>query len=161
MLRSTIAIALLAASTTTVSAQAFPGRDYVIHNFKFESGETLPELRMHYVTLGQPRKDAAGIVRNAVIINHGTTGSGVTFVGHTWADQSYGPGQILDTTKFYIVIPDGIGHGKIRCGASAWVDGKTILEGRFSTFAVAVSGYCFCANRVILTRSTSSRPAEM
>jgi homoserine O-acetyltransferase len=111
-LRSTIAIALFAAfAPPMVDAQTFPGRDYVIHNFKFESGETLPELRMHYVTLGQPRKDAGGIVRNAVIINHGTTGSGSTFIGHTWGDQSYGPGQILDTSKFYIVIPDGIGHG--------------------------------------------------
>jgi homoserine O-acetyltransferase/O-succinyltransferase len=111
LLRSTIAIGLLAASTAPVAAQTFPGRDYVIRNFKFESGEILPELRMHYVTLGQPLKDASGIVRNAVIINHGTTGSGSTFVGRTWAGESYGPGQILDTTKFYIVIPDGIGHG--------------------------------------------------
>jgi hypothetical protein len=69
--------------------------------------------------------------------------------------------EILLKTEKATLVPDGIGHGKIRCGASAWVDGKTILEGRFSTFAAAVSGYCFCANRVILTQYRSGHCAEM
>jgi homoserine O-acetyltransferase len=72
MTRSKIALCLLACATT-VAAQQPAGADYVIRNFKFESGETLPELKIHYIALGTPRKDAGGIVRNAVIVMHGTT----------------------------------------------------------------------------------------
>ncbi|HEX3867074.1 MAG TPA: hypothetical protein VHV78_09985, partial [Gemmatimonadaceae bacterium] len=98
--------------TSRLPAQSFPGTDFVIKNFKFESGQSLPELRMHYIALGQPRKDAAGVVRNAVIINHGTTGSGAAFMGRTFGGELFGPGQPLDTSKYFVVLPDGIGHGK-------------------------------------------------
>jgi homoserine O-acetyltransferase len=105
--------ALLCSSLSLVAnAQAFPGKDFVIRNFKFESGETLPEMTVHYITAGQPHKDAAGVVRNAVIINHGTTGSGGGFMSRTFGGELFGPGQVLDTTKFFVVLPDGIGHGK-------------------------------------------------
>ena len=90
----------------------FPGGDYVVHNFKFESGETLPELRLHYIAFGHPRRDAQGMVRNAVIVLHGTTGSGSGFTSRTFAGELFGPGELLDTSKYYVVLPDGIGHGK-------------------------------------------------
>jgi homoserine O-acetyltransferase len=86
--------------------------DYVIKHFQFASGESLPELRIHYRTLGTPKKDAKGIVRNAVLIGHGTGGTGGQFVRPEFAGELFGPGQLLDATKFFIVLPDGIGHGK-------------------------------------------------
>jgi homoserine O-acetyltransferase len=87
--------------------------DYTIRNFKFQSGETLSELRLHYRTLGKPEKDAQGKTTNAVLIMHGTTGSGAQFVPRPeFADELFGKGQPLDATKFFIVLPDGIGHGK-------------------------------------------------
>src|SRR5438045_2364932 len=86
--------------------------DYTIRDFKFASGETLPELRVHYRTLGKPEKDAQGKTTNAVLIMHGTTGSGAQFFRPEFAGELFGPGQPLDATKFFIVLPDGIGHGK-------------------------------------------------
>ena len=85
--------------------------DFVIRNFRFTSGETLPELRMHYRTLGTPQKDAQGIVRNAVLIMHGTGGTGGQFTGRNFAGELFGPGQPLDAAKYYIILPDDIGHG--------------------------------------------------
>src|SRR5436309_3518494 len=82
------------------------------HDFRFDSGETLPELRLHYTTLGAPAKDAAGGVRNAVLILHGTSGDGKGFLREQFAGQLFGPGQLLDASRFYIILPDGIGHGK-------------------------------------------------
>jgi homoserine O-acetyltransferase len=112
-MRSFIAVLLLA--STAVVAQNYPAPtegDAVFKNFKFTSGETLPELRIHYRTLGDPRRDAQGIVRNAVLILHGTTGSGTQFIRPEFAGELFGVGQPLDVTKFFIVLPDGIGHGK-------------------------------------------------
>jgi homoserine O-acetyltransferase len=86
--------------------------DYTIRDFKFTSGETLPELRLHYRTLGKPEKDAQGKTTNAVLIMHGTTGSGAQFIRPEFAGELFGKDQPLDTTKFFIVLPDGIGHGK-------------------------------------------------
>jgi homoserine O-acetyltransferase len=86
--------------------------DYAVHDFKFASGETLPELRLHYRTLGKPEKDAQGKTTNAVLIMHGTTGSGAQFIRPEFAGELFGKDQPLDATKFFIVLPDGIGHGK-------------------------------------------------
>jgi len=86
--------------------------DYTIREFQFTSGETLPELRLHYRTLGKPEKDARGVTRNAVLIMHGTTGSGAQFIRPEFAGELFGKDQPLDATKFFIVLPDGIGHGK-------------------------------------------------
>ena len=86
--------------------------DFIAHNFKFTSGETMPELRLHYRTLGKAVKDAKGVTQNAVVIMHGTTGSGAQFIRPEFAGELFGPGQPLDTTKFFIVLPDDIGHGK-------------------------------------------------
>ncbi len=86
--------------------------DYTIHNFKFASGETLPELRIHYRTFGKIDKDDQGKTRNAILIMHGTTGSGAQFIRPEFAGELFGKDQPLDATKFFIVLPDGIGHGK-------------------------------------------------
>ena len=87
------------------------GRDYVIHGFRFESGETLPDLRLHYIALGSPKRDAHGVVRNAVMVLHGTTGSGAGFMSPTFAGVLFGPGELLDTSRYFVVLPDNIGHG--------------------------------------------------
>ena len=86
--------------------------DYTIRDFKFQSGETLPELRIHYRTLGKPQTDAQGKTTNTVLIMHGTTGSGAQFIRPEFAGELFGKDQPLDATKFFIVLPDGIGHGK-------------------------------------------------
>jgi homoserine O-acetyltransferase/O-succinyltransferase len=86
--------------------------DYTIHDFKFASGETLPELRIHYRTFGKIEKDAPGKAQNAVLIMHGTTGSGAQFIRAEFAGELFGKGQPLDATKYFIVLPDEIGHGK-------------------------------------------------
>jgi homoserine O-acetyltransferase/O-succinyltransferase len=87
-----------------------PG-DYTIKDFAFTSGEKLPEVRLHYVTLGTAKRDAAGRVTNAVVILHGTTGSGTQFFRKQFTEPLFGPGQALDLTRYYVIIPDGIGHG--------------------------------------------------
>jgi homoserine O-acetyltransferase len=87
-----------------------PG-DFRIKDFAFTSGEKLPELRIHYLTLGTARRDAAGHVTNAVLVMHGTNGSGQQFARKQFADVLYGPGQPLDLTRYYVILPDGIGHG--------------------------------------------------
>jgi homoserine O-acetyltransferase len=86
--------------------------DYTIRDFKFASGEILPELRLHYRTLGKPEKDAQGKTTNTVLIMHGTTGSGAQFIRPEFAGELFGKDQPLDATRFFIVLPDGIGHGK-------------------------------------------------
>jgi homoserine O-acetyltransferase len=85
---------------------------FVISNFRFASGETLPALRIHYRTLGHPRRDAAGTVRNAVLILHGTGGSGQQFLSPLFAGELYGAGQPLDTARHFLILPDNIGHGR-------------------------------------------------
>ena len=86
--------------------------DYVIRDFKFASGETLPELKIHYRTIGKPVKDEKGVVRNAVLITHGTTGSGAQFIRPEFAGVLFFSHQPLDAAKYFIVLPDSIGHGK-------------------------------------------------
>src|SRR5258708_3210141 len=86
--------------------------DYTLRDFKFTSGEILPELKIRYRTLGKIDRDASGKVTNAVLIMHGTTGSGTQFVRPEFAGELFGKDQPLDATKFFIVLPDGIGHGK-------------------------------------------------
>jgi homoserine O-acetyltransferase/O-succinyltransferase len=83
-----------------------------LKDFHFFSGETVPTLRVHYRTLGKPHKDSKGVVRNAVIIGHGTGGTGGQFIRPEFAGELFGAGQLLDATKYFIVLPDGIGHGK-------------------------------------------------
>ena len=86
--------------------------DFNVKNFKFRSGETLAELRLHYTTFGKPVRNVAGRVTNAVLILHGTGGSGRQFLQPIFADELFGPGQLLDANRYFIILPDGIGHGK-------------------------------------------------
>jgi homoserine O-acetyltransferase/O-succinyltransferase len=86
--------------------------DYLIRDFRFTAGESLPQLRIHYYALGRPRRDVHGVVRNAVLILHGTTGSGAQFLRPEFAGELFGPGEPLDAARYFIVLPDGIGHGK-------------------------------------------------
>src|ERR1043165_664251 len=98
--------------------------DFVIRDFRFRSGEVLPELRLHYTTVGTPQKDSAGVVRNGVLIMHGTGGTGRAFLREQFAGVLFGPGQLLDATKYFIILPDAVGHG----GSSKPSDG---LHARF------------------------------
>jgi len=96
------------------SAKAWPTREgeVVLRNFGFRDGETLAQLRMHYTTLGQPHRNAAGQIDNAVMVLHGTGGDGKQFLRPQFADELYGPGQPLDVRRYFIVLPDNIGHGR-------------------------------------------------
>ena len=85
--------------------------DYLVRDFHFRSGETLPELNLHYATYGKPVVDAGGHVKNAVLILHGTTGSGQQFMGANFAGVLFGPGQLLDANRYFIILPDSIGSG--------------------------------------------------
>jgi homoserine O-acetyltransferase len=116
MARSVLTAAA-AVSGAAVLAQAPPKYagaegDYVAHNFKFKSGEQLAELRLHYMTLGKLARDAQGRPTNAVLILHGTGGSGQQFLLPQFAGELFGPGQLLDIQRYFIILPDGIGHGK-------------------------------------------------
>ena len=85
---------------------------FVIHNFRFGTGETLPDLRLHYVTLGQPHHDAAGHTDNAVLLLHGTGGDAHSLLNPVFSDVLFGPGQPLDIAKYFLILPDDIGHGE-------------------------------------------------
>jgi len=109
----TLPLFLLAVSFASAADYPTPTEsDFTIRDFKFASGQTLPELRLHYRTLGKPEKDAQGKTTNAVLIMHGTTGSGAQFIRPEFAGELFGKDQLLDATKFFIVLPDGVGHGK-------------------------------------------------
>jgi homoserine O-acetyltransferase len=110
----TIGFVILAASPAAHGLQNWPAPkegDYSIRDFQFESGDKLSELRMHYRTLGEPRKNAAGVVENAVLILHGTTGSGAQFLTDHFAGVLFVPGGLLDANRYYIILPDDVGHG--------------------------------------------------
>jgi len=110
---SLIAVAVALAPGHTAAADS-PGQtegDYVVRDFRFQSGETLREVRLHYITLGTPRRDAGGHVVNAVLLLHGTTGNSRSFLGPTFAPELFGPGQPLDASRFYVILPDGLGRG--------------------------------------------------
>jgi homoserine O-acetyltransferase len=116
MLKKITILLLLFITTHTTYAQVnYPTpiqSDYIAKDFTFESGEKLAELRVHCVTVGQPHKDNKGNIDNAVLITHGTTGDSQGLLNERFAGHLFGPGQLLDATKYYIVFIDGIGHGK-------------------------------------------------
>jgi homoserine O-acetyltransferase len=112
---SLLATAFLALGAARGQAPAsYPATegDYVARDFKFKSGEQLPELRLHYRTLGKLARDAEGRPTNAVLILHGTGGSSQQFLRPQFAGELFGPGQLLDINRYFIILPDGVGHGK-------------------------------------------------
>lgn len=114
MTRRALLTVLLAAATATSSLAAQSvGRegDFLLRNVTLQGG-TLDTLRVHYTTLGTPRRDARGVVRNAVLILHGTTGNGRGFLSRAFAGELFGSGQLLDTATHYVILPDGIGTGR-------------------------------------------------
>ncbi len=111
--------ALAVALTTALAAFGAPAatapestpHDYVIKDFRFHTGETLPELKIHYYTLGTPHRDGTGQIDNAVLLLHGTGGTGHQFAAPQFADVLLVPGGLLDPATHFIIMPDGIGHG--------------------------------------------------
>jgi homoserine O-acetyltransferase len=112
MMRVLLTSLLVATVTLTAQQPLAPVEgDFVVRDFTFASGERLPELTLHYRTLGTPRRDASGRVSNAVLILHGTGGTGRQFLSPAFAGGLFGAGQLLDTSTHYVILPDGIGHG--------------------------------------------------
>ena len=117
MFRVLVALIFLAATSGlsgNANAAPLPSQegDFVARNFKFQSGEVLSTLRLHYTTLGKPLRDGAGHISNAVLILHGTSSDGHQFFQPQFADVLFVPGGLLDPEKYFIVMPDSIGHGK-------------------------------------------------
>ena len=115
MLKSSLLVAFLTTALVCPSAAQYPTPvqgDFSLKNFQFRDGSVLPELRIHYRTIGKPERDARGVVRNAVLIMHGTSGSGAQFLNPVFAEQLFEKGQPLDAERYYIILPDGIGHGQ-------------------------------------------------
>jgi homoserine O-acetyltransferase/O-succinyltransferase len=115
MLLVLLSMAVSAACWSQTAPPSYPQQtesDFVIRNFAFHSGETLPELRLHYITIGKPVRDASGHVSNAVVIMHGTGGTGGAFIGAGFGGELFRAGQPLDAAKYFIILPDAIGHGK-------------------------------------------------
>jgi homoserine O-acetyltransferase len=110
-----VLLLVLLGAASAASAQSNPAPvegDFIAKSFTFQGGDTLPEVKLHYRTVGTPRKDASGVVRNAVLILHGTGGSGRGFLGQGYAGQLFGKGQLLDAETHYIILPDNVGHGQ-------------------------------------------------
>jgi homoserine O-acetyltransferase/O-succinyltransferase len=113
-----IVAALLASAVGSAQTSQPPAHwpvqdgNYVISNFHFGSGESIPELKLHYLTLGKPHRNAAGHTDNAILLLHGTGGDAHSLLNPVFSDVLFGPGQPLDITKFYIILPDDIGHGE-------------------------------------------------
>jgi homoserine O-acetyltransferase len=101
------------ASPQALAGMHFSAKDgqVTLTNFKFGTGETLPELKLHYLTLGEPHRNAAGHVDNAVLLLHGTGGDARSLLNPIFADVLFVPGGILDIQKHFIILPDEIGHG--------------------------------------------------
>lgn len=123
----TIVLVLVCAHTSEAQYPRPSDGTFVVKGFKFRSGESLPELRLHYRTIGSPRRDAQGVVRNAVLILHGTGGSGASLLRPEFADELFRSGELLDAARYFIILPDGIGHG----GSSKPSDG---LSSRFPRY---------------------------
>jgi homoserine O-acetyltransferase len=109
-----LSLSVAAPAQSTPQATQWPTQDgtYSIHNFHFKDGETIPELRLHYITLGTPHRDAAGHIDNAILLLHGTGGNAHSLTAASFSDPLFGPGQPFDITKFFLILPDDIGHGE-------------------------------------------------
>jgi homoserine O-acetyltransferase len=115
MKRTTLALLGILCGVPLLAAAQYPdpvSGDFVLRDFKFATGETLPEVRIHYRTIGTLRKDGKGSAANAVLLLHGTTGTGKAFLSENFAGVLFGPGQLLDASKYLLIMPDGLGHGE-------------------------------------------------
>lgn len=107
-----LAMALALAAVVAAQPLSKPVEaDFTVRNYRFKSGEVLPELNLHYASYGRPAIDSTGRVTNAVMVLHGTTGSGQQFTGERFAGVLFGPGQLLDASHYFIILPDNVGHG--------------------------------------------------
>ena len=111
-MRALVVALTMVASVAFAQEPAVHEGDFVLKDFRFASGETLPELRLHYRTLGKLQRDARGVARNAVLIMHGTGGTGAQFLRPEFSGELFRAGGELDTARFFVILPDGIGHGK-------------------------------------------------
>jgi homoserine O-acetyltransferase len=132
MLASVVLALALQASPVAAPPAAAPQwqtteADFIAHNIRFGTGETLSEVRIHYSTLGRPHRDAHGDIDNAVMLLHGTGGTGHQFLAPQFANELFGPGQPLDIQRYWIVMPDNIGHG----GSSKPSDGMRMHFPRY------------------------------
>ena len=112
---ATVCACLCVAATDGAQPAAFPTpveRDFIATNVQFDSGEIADQIRIHYRTIGVPRRGADGVIRNAVLILHGTGGTGRGFVTENYAGRLFGRGQTLDAARYFTILPDNIGHGR-------------------------------------------------
>ena len=107
-----VVLLLLAAAGRAADYPAPMEGDFTLSDFHFQSGEVLPALKLHYRTLGMPRRDATGVVRNAVLVLHGTGGSGRQFLTDRFAGVLFCPGGLLDANRYFVILPDDIGTGE-------------------------------------------------
>jgi homoserine O-acetyltransferase len=105
--RAALSAALMLVSVTAMAADYPAPRegDWVAKDFKFHTGQVMPELKLHYTTVGEPNGQP-------VLVLHGSGGSAASMLTPSFAGELFGPGQPLDASKYYIIIPDGVGHGK-------------------------------------------------
>ena len=110
-----LTLTAMAIPSSVVAQATYPNPvdgDFVARGFVFASGDRIPEVKIHYRTVGTPRTDADGVVRNGVLILHGTGGTGAGFLSPTYAGRLFGKGQPLDAEKYFIILPDNVGHGE-------------------------------------------------
>ena len=113
MIMRTFAISALLAATAAaqpVPPPSVPEADFIARDFRFNDGKTLPELRQHFRTIGTPIRNAKGEIINAVMIGHGTGGSGAQFLQPHFT-RLFAKGAPLDAGRYFIILPDAIGHG--------------------------------------------------
>lgn len=106
-----VAAAVLGTAAGARAAPAFEGHDFTMKDFRFATGERLPEVKIHYWTLGTPHRGAGGEIDNAVLVLHGTGGTGRQFTAPQFADVLLVPGGLLDPAKYFLIFPDDLGHG--------------------------------------------------
>jgi homoserine O-acetyltransferase len=143
MKRATLALlAVLLGRLPVLADTSFPEPvtgDFVVKGFRFTTGETLPEVRIHYRTIGTLRRGGDGVATNAVLLLHGTTGTGNGFLSQNFAGVLFGPGQLLDASKYFLILPDGLGHG----GSSKPSDGMRARFPRYTYDDMIAAQYRF------------------
>ena len=111
LLSTTFALSFLGIGHAAQSFDVVEG-DYIVDDFRFSSGAVLPQIRLHYTTLGTPTHDETGLITNAVLLLHGEGETGTGFLSQPFAGSMFGPGQPLDTQRYYLILPDSLGAGR-------------------------------------------------